>query len=192
MRKIGITGGIGTGKTTVANILRKIGVDVVDVDLLSKKIAEEDRKCLKELINFFGSSIIDQNDNLKREELRKKAFENSEMLLSLNNIFQKYIAEKLYEKISEYEKEKKHIIAIDSAIPFEKGFIDVVDEIWVVLSNREERIKRAQRKMNISRNEVLKIINLQKSDKEYLEIADKVLYNNKSINALENIVLKLI
>ena len=192
MIKIGVTGGIGSGKTTVANILRKLGALVIDVDLLAKEIAVKDSECYMELINFFGCSIIDEKGDLARDKLRRKAFESAEMLSALNNIFHKYIVEKIYEKALEYEKEKKDIIVVDSAIPFKKGFIDIVDEIWVVLSNKEERIIRAKRKMNISTKEVINIINKQKSDEEYLEIADKVLYNNSCITTLENSVMKLI
>jgi dephospho-CoA kinase len=89
------------------------------------------------------------------------------------------------------EESKAKIVVLDAPLPVENGFLDVVDESWVVVANRDIRIKRIMERSKISSEEALARIKMQKSDEEYLKIADEVINNDGSVEELEKSIAKL-
>ncbi len=192
MKIIGITGGIGSGKSTVSGALRDLGAVVVDADVISRNVTAVGAKAYAELVEYFGNEIIGDNGELDRKKLAAISFNDKVKLHALNCITHKYIAEKLYDTVELIKNSgKSDIIVIDAAIPLEKGFLDLADEVWVVTCERETRIKRIMERSGFTYEEAEDRINSQLRDEEYLNLADEILYNNDSLEALEQAVVKL-
>jgi dephospho-CoA kinase len=192
MKIIGITGGIGSGKSTVSGALRDLGAVVVDADVISRNVTAVGTKAYNELIEYFGNDIVRENGELDRKKLADISFNDKVKLHALNCITHKYIAEKIYDTVELIKNSgKSDIIVIDAAIPLEKGFIDLADEIWVVECERDKRVKRIMERSGYTYEEAESRINSQPSDEQYADLADEILYNNESLEALEQAVVKL-
>jgi len=192
LRIIGITGGIGSGKSTVSQILRDLGAKIIDADKIAKEIVFKGGVVLKELIEFFGSQILDESGGLDRKKLGEIVFNNPEKLEVLNKITHKYIVERIFKDLEKAKKEGKwDIVVVDAPLPVKHGFMDAVDEVWVVTADKETRIKRIMERNGLTYEEALSRISSQLKDSEYLEIADVVIPNDGSIEDLEKSVVKL-
>jgi len=192
LRIIGITGGIGSGKSTVSQILRDLGAKIIDADKIAKEIVFKGGVVLKELIEFFGSQILDESGGLDRKKLGEIVFNNPEKLEVLNKITHKYIVERIFKDLEKDKKEGKwDIVVVDAPLPVKHGFMDAVDEVWVVTADKETRIKRIMERNGLTYEEALSRISSQLKDSEYLEIADVVIPNDGSIEDLEKSVVKL-
>ncbi|HPU41404.1 dephospho-CoA kinase [Acetivibrio clariflavus] len=182
MRIIGVTGGIGSGKSTVSKILASFGAQVIDADVLARQIVQKGQKALEEIVNYFGEAVLDSEGNLDRKKLSGIVFKDKKKLEALNRITHNYIAEKIIEEIKKIKEDET--VVVDAPIPIEHGFIDVVDEIWTVIADKEVRIKRVMERSGLTYNEVEDRINSQLSDEFYLSISDRVIVNNGSIEEL--------
>lgn len=192
MKIIGITGGIGSGKSTVSRILRDLGAAVIDADALAKNVTSGGSEALKELAEYFGDEIIDETGELDRKKLASIAFSDPVKLHALNSITHKYITERIAGAVETLRNAgKRDFIVIDAPIPVEKGFLDLADEVWVVTADRETRIKRVMERSELTYEEVISRINSQMRDDEYLRIADEVLNNDGTVEELEQVVVKL-
>lgn len=192
MRIIGVTGGIGSGKSTVSRILCNIGARIIDADIVSKKVVSKGEKALDEIVAYFGPDILDPNGELDRKKLAGVVFTDSEKLAQLNSITHKYIAQEILEQIEREKAEKNYdTLVMDAALPFEYGFIDTVEEIWVITADKETRIRRVMERSGLTYEEALDRINSQMSEYEYARIADHVIENNTDIIDLEKAVVKL-
>ena len=192
MKIIGITGGIGSGKSTVSGALRDLGAAVVDADVLARNLTACGGKAYSELIEHFGREILDENGEINRKKLASIAFGDMDKLHALNCITHKYVAEKISDTINILKNSGKwDIIVIDAPIPIEKGFLDIADEVWVVMAEREKRLKRVMDRSGYTYEEAVSRINSQLSDEDYLKIAGEVLYNNGSMEELEQAAVRL-
>ncbi len=193
LRIIGITGGIGSGKSSVSAILSSLGARVVDADLLAREAVEKGKGALLEIAGAFGPEILDNEGTLDRKKLAELVFGDKDRLRDLNRIVHKAVTEKITGIVTEaVNRGEGGILVLDVPIPVEHGFIDVADEIWVVAADLETRIKRVMARSGMSYHEVMGRINSQMSDEEYMKIADKAVYNNGSIEDLREKVLKLL
>ncbi|HOJ80891.1 MAG TPA: dephospho-CoA kinase [Clostridiales bacterium] len=192
MKIIGVTGGIGSGKSSVARILKDLGAAVIDADVLAKSVTSAGGKAFDELVGYFGEEIVGDDGEIDRKKLAHAAFSDEEKLKMLNAITHKHIAEKIYDTVEVLKNTGKwDTIVIDAPIPIEKGFIDLADEIWVVVADRETRIRRAMERSGYTYDEVAARIDSQMSEDEYLELADEVIRNGDSIEELEQTVVRL-
>jgi len=192
MKIIGVTGGIGSGKSTVSRTLRDLGAAVVDADVLARSVTAAGSEAVSELVRYFGNDIIKESGELDREKLASIAFGDKVKLHALNSITHKHIVERIRETIELLKSSAKwNYIVIDAAIPVDKGFLDIADEVWVVIADRETRIRRVMERSGLAYEAVTVRFNVQMSDEEYLRIADEVIYNNGTVEELEQTVVKL-
>ncbi|NLV35931.1 MAG: dephospho-CoA kinase [Clostridiaceae bacterium] len=192
MKIIGVTGGIGSGKSTVSRTLRDLGAAVIDADVLAKNITGTGGRAFNELVEYFGKDILDDDGELDRSKLASIAFGDKVKLHALNSITHKYIADKIHETVQALsDSDKWDIIVIDAPLPIEKGFMDLADEVWVVTAKRETRIKRVMDRSGFTYEAVSERIDSQLRDEEYLRIADEVVENNGTVEELEQAVVKL-
>lgn len=193
LKIIGITGGIGSGKSTVSKILSELGAKVIDADRIAQEILFKDGNAIKELTAYFGSEILDEHRELLRDRLSNLVFGHPNKLEVLNGITHKYIIKKIISDVNNIKKEgKEKVLVIDAAIPLEHGFLDQVDEVWVVVAELDTRINRVMKRNCISREQVLGRIKSQKSDEEYIKVGDKILFNNDDVEKLRIKVLNLL
>ncbi|HHY24805.1 MAG TPA: dephospho-CoA kinase [Clostridiaceae bacterium] len=191
MKVIGVTGGIGSGKSTIAKILCDLGASIIDADKIAREITVKGQLIMEEIVGYFGTSVLDEEGELDRKKLSEIVFADSKKLEVLNCITHKYIADKIKDELNKLEEAKAKIVVLDAPLPVENGFLDVVDESWVVVANRDIRIKRIMERSKISSEEALARIKMQKSDEEYLKIADEVINNDGSVEELEKSIAKL-
>ena len=181
---IGITGGIGSGKSTVSALLSEIlSAPILDADKISKS-ALKDETIIAKIKNFFGTSIFDSNGLLSREQLSKLVFCSEKKLIELNNIIHPFVMQKIADAIKELSAEHKYIL-LDVPLP-NSEFINLSDIILVVVANDETRIKRASKRLNISEEDVKKRMEKQMPISNYIKLADHIIKNNGTIEELKN------
>ena len=189
---IGVTGGIGSGKSTVTRILSDLGAHVIDADKIAREVTKKGEPALQEIVKHFSADILDENGELNRTSLADIVFSDNTKLEMLNAITHKYIVDNIIEKLNKFKEEyKQDLVVLDVPIPVKHGFLDIVEEVWVVTSNKETRIKRIMERSKISYDEAVKRIEAQKCEEEYIRLASKVIENNGTLEELENIVAKL-
>ena len=192
MRIIGVTGAIGSGKSMVSRILNDLGVVIIDADILSKAVTSRGSDALGELVSYFGKEILLQNGELDRKKLAETVFNDKVRLHALNAITHKHIVKKIRSAIDNIKSTgKSEVIAIDAPIPVENGFMDVVDEVWVVTADREIRRNRIIERSGYTFEEAESRMNSQMKEEEYLRLADEVLENSGEIEELEKAVVRL-
>lgn len=184
MKTIGVTGGIGSGKSTVSKILSDMGAAVIDADAIYRSITEKGHEVYREIVNYFGDEILDNNGELDRKRLAAIVFQDEEELNTLNSITHKHIARIIIEKLNELKNGEKNVV-IDAAIPIEHGFLDVADQVWVVLADKENRIKRVMKRNGLTREQVLERMKAQPDDDYYCSIADVIILNDGSFEDLK-------
>jgi dephospho-CoA kinase len=189
MIRLGITGGSGCGKTTVSDIIRNNGIDVIDADIAARLIVEPGKPALNEIKKYFGQEYITENGMLDRKKMGALVFSVPEKRLLLNKITHKYISEYIEEYINNYSGD---IIGIDGAVLIESGIGVRCDYILSVLAKKEERIKRITARDGISCEEAKKRIESQKNDEFYIENSDYIVYNNSERGKLVNQIKKII
>ncbi|NSW92290.1 MAG: dephospho-CoA kinase [Firmicutes bacterium] len=191
MKVIGVTGGIGSGKSTVARILCDLGAKVIDADKVAREITSKGQPAVEEIVNYFGTEVLNEKGELDRKKLSEIVFMDKGKLEVLNTITHKYIVDKIIRNLEKLKEEKVEIVVLDVPLPVKHGFLDVVDEVWVVVASKDTRIKRIMERSNITYEEAVNRINAQKGDEEYLKLANEVINNDGSVEELEKVVAKL-
>jgi len=192
MRIIGITGGIGSGKSTAAEILESLGAFIIDADEIAKELLKKGNRAYNEIVDYFGAEILDDDKEINRKKLASIVFNNRPNLAVLNDITHKEVYRKMEETI-EFLKQKDNIriVVLDVPIPNE-DFKKMTNEIWVVDCDDEVRIARIINRMGITREEAIKRINSQLKREDYLRLADKVIRNKGTEEELRNSVVNLL
>jgi len=184
---IGVTGNIGSGKTTTVNIFKELGAKIIEADKVGHFLLK--REDVKEkLISIFGKSILDKRNGTNRQKLRKIVFNEKEKLEKLNSILHPLIAEEIKREIN---KTKEGIIIVEAAILLEAGWDFLVDKVIMVSAPHEVKLKRAQKSRQINILEIEKIMKSQLSEKKIREKADFIIENKEGIKELRDKVENL-
>ena len=193
LKVIGLCGGSGSGKGTVAQIFNELGIPVIDADLLYHELTNEMSDCLVELVAYFGSSILVEG-KLNRRVLADRVFRaGGEVdLANLNKISHKYVKKKIIELIEFYNDLNKPGVIIDAPLLFESGLNKVCDIIISVISDIDTRIARIMYRDCIDHDRALQRINSQKSDEWLSKNSDIVIENNSTISSLEEQIKKIV
>lgn len=182
---LGVTGGIGSGKSTVSRILEELGAVIIDADVISKQIVKPGERALAELTEAFGQDILDESGQLKRKLLAEIVFNDKKRLQILNSILHKYVAQRIKEDVKEQLLKKACVIVIDAPIPIQTGFLDLCDKVWTVSALMETRIERVMKRNGMTREGAVSRIKSQIPDEDYIKIANTVIYNDKDVNELK-------
>ena len=181
MKKIiGITGGLATGKTTVADMFVQKGAVKIDADRIAHGLLEEDQKIRDKVIDAFGEGIL-TGGKIDRKKLANIVFKDKDKLKKLTNILHPRIIENIKERI---EKEGDKIIVIDAPLLMEAGLEEMMDVIIVVKAERHTQIKRAVNR-GISEEEAEAIIKNQMPLSEKIKKADYVIDNEEKIEKIK-------
>lgn len=191
MIKLGVTGGIGSGKSVVCEVLRLHDIPVYDADLEAKRLNDTSPVIREKLIEAFGAELY-KNDKLDRKKLAQLIFNDEKNLHRVNSIIHPELA-KHFEKWTD-ERIEHPIAAIDAAVLFEAGFQQFVDKTITVFSPVETRIERVVKRDNLTREHILSRINSQMSDEEKIKLSDFVIINDNKHSILEQVstILKTI
>lgn len=182
---IGLTGNIGCGKSSLSKIFMDKGIDVVDADIVSRQIFE-DEELLQTVFEKFGPSIKNNDGSLNRKALGNIVFNDDEKLIELNNITHPRIKEKIFNQIRNIEEQGKPIVILDGALLVETGYLDDVDKLIVVTCDEEIQIERIKKRDNCTKLEALSRIKSQMSQVEKVKYADYTIDNSGTIEELKN------
>ena len=200
---VGLTGGIGSGKTTISNLFKKLGVTIVDTDIIAHNLVNNDPATLANIVDTFGSQVIKQpgkkrpgtkqSGTLDRKKLAAIVFSNSDKKRQLEKILHPRIRAEVIQKIKNLRSSNttpRYVIVVIPLL-FETDFIDITDQIIVVISDRKTRIERIIQRDKRSAIEIELIINNQATDEQRMSGADDVIDNNDDVVSLEHQVLQL-
>ena len=177
MKKVAVTGGIGTGKTTVSNLFEKIGIPVFNSDEIAKKLMHNDKQLKSEIIKAFGDESYINNE-LNRAYLSDIVFNDETLLNKINSIVHPQVAKEFNQWLL---NQKSKYVIYESAIIFENNSEDVFDKIICVIAPEEDVISRVMKRNNFSRDKVISIISNQLPDQVKRNKSDYIIENiNKS------------
>jgi len=180
MIKIGLTGGIGSGKTTVAKIFENLGVPVYYSDYWAKELSNTNTEIIDGLKQEFGEKIYSKNKTLNKTLLSKIIFNDKSQLEKVNNIIHPIVRNHFDSWANEHKKTNQKYIIKEAAILFESGAYKQVDKIITVFTELNLRIERLQKRDNITKSEILKKIAAQMPEEEKIKLSDYIIYNNKN------------
>lgn len=192
MRWIGLTGGIASGKSTVAYLLRNKGIPVVDADEISRHLTAQHGAGLKSIVRYFGSDIVSSEGDLDRKKLGAMVFSDAKKLSVLENILHPMVQAEVLEKRKSLVSEGVRFAFYDVPLLFEKNLQPQFDAIVVVSADLETQKQRLKLRNNLSDNEVLARIQAQLPMSVKEKQADFVINNHGSMQDLENQVNDLI
>ena len=186
MKIIGITGGIGAGKSTVCEEFKKYGACIIDADKISHQVTAKNGSAYAEIVENFGTDVLKSDGEIDRKKLAGIVFSDQNELEKLNYITHKHIFEKMREEITSSDRE---LIILDVPLLFSADFDIKCDYKIAVVANLQERIKRVMFRDGISRDDVLKRIDAQLSDEEMREKADMCIENDSFENMRNQVSL---
>ena len=179
---VGITGGIGSGKTEVCRILANEGFKVFFADPIAKELYTTNKKLADRIVKEFGKDILNFKGKISLSKLKKVIFEDDASYEKINEIVHPVVIDYL---IKEIKKCDESIVLIESALVFESGLDKDVDYVIMVYSNKKNRIDRIRIRDEATKTQVEKVMKHQMDEKEKIEQSDFVIVNNKSLEELE-------
>ena len=186
MLKIGLTGGIGSGKSEVSQFFNTWGACIFDADKEAKHIINNNKIAQQEIIKEFGSDVINTNNIIDKRKLARVAFQDEFHQLQLNSIIHPYVFKKIDETFDKIKLDKKYkIFVVDAALIYESGADTHMDYVIVVTSLLRYRTERVMSRHNITRDDFMKRFALQWSDEDKEHMADFIIQNNSDLKKLE-------
>ncbi len=187
---LGITGGIGSGKSTVSEILGSRGIRVLDADKISREVTDLNGIALPEIAEVFGNRAI-KNSALDRKFISNIVFNDKTKLDVLSSIIHRYVLEYIAQEIDKERNKGTKCVVLDVPIPVRKGFLDKCNQVWVVTCDMDVRLDRLMnRGMNI--DDAKRRIAMQMTDEEYVSLGDFEINNSGSLEELNQKVEELI
>jgi len=181
MLRVALTGGIGTGKSTASKILNELGAFIFDADKEAKNILKNNETIQSELIAEFGTDIMSGDENIDNNKLARIAFQDQDHQLRLNSIIHPYVFQEIDKNFDDVlEKSAYDIFVIDAALIYESGADTHMDYIIVITALLKVRMERALQRETLTRDEILKRIDLQWPEEEKIALADFVIHNDST------------
>ena len=192
MLKVGLTGGIGSGKSTASNYFNELGAFVLDADTKAKNMLSENDVVQHELISEFCTDIINAAGKIDKEKLARVAFQDVDHQRRLNSVVHPYIYDLIDNSYEKILSEGKHtVFIIDAAMIYESGYDIHLDYIIVITAQLKNRMERALARNTLTREEILKRIEFQWTEEEKVGMADFVIHNDGTEKELNNNIKSL-
>jgi dephospho-CoA kinase len=191
MLVIGLTGGIGTGKTEVSRLLQELGAKVINADQVGHEAYTPHSETWEEVVKAFGDGILQQNEEIDRRKLGSIVFADPEQLATLNGIMHPRMAAIVREKLVGLETRGVEVAVVEAAVLFEAGWDTLVQEVWTTESPVESVVARLQERNGFEPDEIRKRIASQMSSAERSSRATEVVSNSEELPDLENTVKEI-
>jgi len=191
MKVIGLTGGIGSGKSTVAQFLAELGAVVLDADKVGHVAFKPGTEAWREVVAAFGRQILTPDGEIDRRKLGEVVFGNPEALLRLNQIMHPQIDKMVKAQFEEYRRQGVRVVVLEIPLLLETGGTSLVDEVWVTVASESTVLRRLEERSGLSRQQSLARIRSQMSNEERVKHADEVINNDDSLDELKAKVKEL-
>ena len=176
--KIGLTGGIASGKTTVSDYFKRIGISVIDADVISHEVTKPNGSAFKEIISSFGSNILDDNGLIDRKKMRSIIFDDASKKKILEGIIHPKVREEMFNLVSQ---SNDHYLILSVPLLIETGMNKMMDRILVVDCSVETQIERLIQRDKINLDEAKSILRNQTNRSTRLKVADDLIVNEKNV-----------
>ena len=193
MLKVGLTGGIGSGKSTASKFFEKLGAFILDADKEAKNLLEKNEIVQHEVISEFGTDIINTTGKVDKNKLARVAFQDVDHQRRLNSVVHPYIYDLIDKTFDKVLNDGKYaVFIIDAAMIYESGYDIHLDYIIVITAQLKNRMERALARKTLTREEILKRIEFQWPEEEKVGMADFVIHNDGSEKELNDNIKSLI
>jgi dephospho-CoA kinase len=190
MKIIGLTGTIGSGKSSVAHILEELGAACIDADKVGHEVYNPGTPGWKELVETFGKEIVSPEGTIDRKKLSKIVFKNPVSVVRLNQLLHPKIRREVENRLDQYRKQGKEVGVVEATLLIEAGWMDMLDELWVVTAPREATLKRLKER-GLSEAEALARLAAQTPAEKMKPYAKTVIDNKGNLEDLKAQVVKL-
>lgn len=188
---IGITGGVGCGKSTVMNLLKeRYQAKVLEADRLGHRALEPDSPVYQEIRETFGSSILREDGQIDRKKLADVIYGDDGKRKELNAIVHPYVLEQIRQALVDWREEP--LVCLETALLFETGCETFCDEVWCIVSDRQIRLRRLMETRGYKREKAEAIMNVQMTDEEWIRRSDVCIVNNGDLEELERRLQELL
>ena len=185
---LGVTGTFGSGKSTVANMFKSFGAELIDADKIAHRVIRPGSEIYKKIINAFSRSILKKNKTIDRKKIAKVVFKDKKLLQKLNRIIHPEVIKIIENQICASTKE---IVVLDAPLLIEAGLERLVDKLIVVSIHKKKQIERALKKASLSEADILKRIKAQIPLKDKIRLADFVIDNSSTIGKTRKQVVSI-
>ncbi len=181
MKIIGLTGGIGTGKSTVSAYLAQKGCKIIDADLISHQMTEAGSPCLAEIRDAFGEEVFLRDGNLDRKKVGRLVFADAEKKETLEQIITRRVIEKTLRILQDCRAQQEDLVVLDAPLLFECGMQRYTDETWLVVCRTETRLRRIAARDGLAEEDIQKRIANQMSTEQKEKLADYIIDNSRDL-----------
>jgi dephospho-CoA kinase len=191
MKVIGLTGGIGSGKSVVSGFLAEMGVGVIDTDQVGHEVLN-DVATQEKIVEAFGVDVLSSDNRIDRMKLGQAVFGNAGALAKLNQIMHPLIYKAVRDRLEKYRQTGTDVVIIEVPLLIEAEWISLVDKVWVTVAPEETIIRRVQQRTGMSEEEVRLRIDSQLSAAERARFADEIIDTDCSLTELKRRVHDLL
>jgi dephospho-CoA kinase len=185
MKIIGLTGGIGSGKSTVSEFLAELGANIIDADKLGHEALKPKTKAWHEIVSAFGRQVLNPSGTINREKLGTIVFSNTEARTRLNQIMHPRIHDMVATKLEKYRRQRVDIVVIEAPLLLEADWASLVDEVWVTTAPEATVLKRLGERTKLSERELQARIRSQLPSEERIKHADVVINTDCNLDELK-------
>ncbi len=185
MKVIGLTGGIGSGKSTVSRLLAELGAGIIDADKVGHEAFKPDTEGWREVAAAFGRQILAADGKIDRKKLGEIVFGNPGSLERLNRIMHPGIHNMVKAQLEKYQRQGVEIIVLEAPLLIESGWASTVDEVWVTVASEATVLRRLQERMGLSKPQSLARIRSQLSPEERARHADVTIDTDCDLDELK-------
>ena len=191
MKVIGLTGGIGSGKSTVAQFLAELGAIIIDADKMGHEALKPGSEVRQQVVAAFGRQIVNANGDIDRSRLGEIVFGNAEARERLNRIMHPPLYDMVKARLEECRRQGAGVVVLEAPLLIEAGWQSLADEVWVTVAPEATVLNRLQERSGLSEPESLVRIRSQLPSEERLKHADVVIDTDCSPGELKNRVTRL-
>ena len=182
---IGLTGGIASGKSTVSNMIKNMGITVVDADQISRDVVEVGKPAYNQIVQVFGVEILQQDHTLNREKLGALIFSDQTKREQLNKIVHPAVRKEMLDQVEKEKKQRSNAVVLDIPLLFESKLTYMVDKTLLVYVDEQTQLERLMKRNSYTQEEAILRIQSQLPLKDKRVLADEIIDNNGSVEHTE-------
>ncbi|MFV8830470.1 dephospho-CoA kinase [Alkalihalobacterium sp. APHAB7] len=182
---IGLTGGISSGKSTVSHFISKLGIPIIDADVIAREVVEPGEEAFNQIVSHFGTQVLNEEGTIARKRLGEIIFNDEKERKKLNSIVHPAIRKRMIETKDRLFGEGHSVVVYDLPLLFESDLRHMVDKVLLVYVEEQIQLERLMARDQSSKEEALSRIQSQMPLKDKTKLADEVINNNGSIEGTE-------